>query len=262
MHVCIHTHIFNSRKLQKARHLKFPFSPPKYLPNPGIKPASLASPASTGRLFTTAPHGKLLLQIVILPDDIILYRGSFLGRGKQCHVRLFLVCWRWASTSHWSFPLGSEIHPWIFSLRLAFVCSFLSGMHLISLSRFPRAFFWSCWIRGKPCGVYTCCSEGLLRYALETGWGGGLGWRHHGPGHSPWEHLLAHRAHRANGLSSGKWPSPASFCRNAWLPSRLSGTPTIFSKNVSFPLFFDDTPQPLLIAVFLRAFLTFQSTCI
>ena len=93
MHVCIHTHIFNSRKLQKARHLKFPFSPPKYLPDPGIKPTSLASPASTGRLFTTAPRGKLLLQIVILPDDIILYRGSFLGRGKQRHVRLFLVCW-------------------------------------------------------------------------------------------------------------------------------------------------------------------------
>ena len=34
-----------------------PFPPPEDLPNPGIKPASLASPALAGRFFTAAPPG-------------------------------------------------------------------------------------------------------------------------------------------------------------------------------------------------------------
>ena len=36
----------------------FPFSPPGDLPNPGIKPVSLVSPALAGRFFTTEPPGK------------------------------------------------------------------------------------------------------------------------------------------------------------------------------------------------------------
>ena len=35
-----------------------PFPPPRDLPDPGIKPASLASPAVAGILFTTEPPGK------------------------------------------------------------------------------------------------------------------------------------------------------------------------------------------------------------
>ena len=35
-----------------------PFLPPGYIPEPGIKPASLVSPALAGRFFTTAPLGK------------------------------------------------------------------------------------------------------------------------------------------------------------------------------------------------------------
>ena len=37
-----------------------PFPIPGDHPNPGIKPISLASPALTGRFFTTAPPGKLI----------------------------------------------------------------------------------------------------------------------------------------------------------------------------------------------------------
>ena len=37
-----------------------PCPPPGDLPDPGIKPASLASPASAGRCFTTVPTGKTL----------------------------------------------------------------------------------------------------------------------------------------------------------------------------------------------------------
>ena len=35
-----------------------PFPSPGGLPNPGIEPASLASPALAGRIFTTAPSEK------------------------------------------------------------------------------------------------------------------------------------------------------------------------------------------------------------
>ena len=38
-----------------------PFPPPGDLPNPGIEPMSLVSPAMAGRFFTTAPRGKPLL---------------------------------------------------------------------------------------------------------------------------------------------------------------------------------------------------------
>ena len=36
-----------------------PFPTPGDLPNPGIKPASLVSPALVGGFFTTVPPGKL-----------------------------------------------------------------------------------------------------------------------------------------------------------------------------------------------------------
>ena len=35
-----------------------PFPTPEDLPNPGIEPLSLASPALAGRFFTAAPPGK------------------------------------------------------------------------------------------------------------------------------------------------------------------------------------------------------------
>ena len=35
-----------------------PFPPPGDLPNPGVEPISLASPALAGRFFTTVPPGK------------------------------------------------------------------------------------------------------------------------------------------------------------------------------------------------------------
>jgi len=35
-----------------------PFLPPEDLPDPGIKPTSLASPELAGRIFTTEPSGK------------------------------------------------------------------------------------------------------------------------------------------------------------------------------------------------------------
>ena len=38
---------------------RWPFPPPEDLPNPGIKPKSLASPALADRFFTTAPPNYL-----------------------------------------------------------------------------------------------------------------------------------------------------------------------------------------------------------
>ena len=39
-----------------------PFPTPGDLPNPGVEPVSLASAASTGRVFTTAPTRKAVVQ--------------------------------------------------------------------------------------------------------------------------------------------------------------------------------------------------------
>jgi len=50
-----------------------PFPTPGDLPNPGIKPASVAFPALAGRFFTTAPPGKPL-EIVFSRNHIELSR--------------------------------------------------------------------------------------------------------------------------------------------------------------------------------------------
>ena len=42
-----------------------PFPSRGYLPDPGIKPTSLASPALAGRFFTTLPRGKPLCLFII-----------------------------------------------------------------------------------------------------------------------------------------------------------------------------------------------------
>ena len=41
-----------------GKNTEFPFPPPRDLPNPGVEPASLVSPALAGRFFTTEPLGK------------------------------------------------------------------------------------------------------------------------------------------------------------------------------------------------------------
>ena len=48
----------------QARTLEgLPFPPPGDLPDPGIKPESLASPTLAGRFFTTALSGKSILTV-------------------------------------------------------------------------------------------------------------------------------------------------------------------------------------------------------
>ena len=73
--VCVHTHVCIhsvgslcnlmdhqaplSMEFSRQQYLSgLPFSTPGDLPDPGIKPASLASPALVGRFFSTAPARK------------------------------------------------------------------------------------------------------------------------------------------------------------------------------------------------------------
>ena len=44
---------------------ELPFLPPGDLPDPGIEPESLASPALTDEFFTTEPPGKPLFTIML-----------------------------------------------------------------------------------------------------------------------------------------------------------------------------------------------------
>ena len=41
-------------KSKSSQQIRFSFHPPGYLPNPGIEPMSLMSPALAGRFFTTS----------------------------------------------------------------------------------------------------------------------------------------------------------------------------------------------------------------
>ena len=50
-----------------------PFPSPGDLPNPGIKPTSLASPALAGRFFTTSATWEVLLYIYIICIYIHIY---------------------------------------------------------------------------------------------------------------------------------------------------------------------------------------------
>ena len=55
-----------------------PFPTPEDLPDPGIEPSSLVSPASAGRFFTTVPSGKPKCQFYRMPkpEMSICFRGS------------------------------------------------------------------------------------------------------------------------------------------------------------------------------------------
>ena len=44
-----------------GKNTELPFPPPRDLPNPGIEPASLVSPALAGRFFTAEPPGKPII---------------------------------------------------------------------------------------------------------------------------------------------------------------------------------------------------------
>ena len=44
-----------------------PFLPPAYLPDTGVEPESLESPALAGGFFTTAPPGKRLILVFHTP---------------------------------------------------------------------------------------------------------------------------------------------------------------------------------------------------
>ena len=49
-----------------------PFPSPGDLPDPGIGPASLASPSLAGRFFTTKPPGEETLTSIILDHSILV----------------------------------------------------------------------------------------------------------------------------------------------------------------------------------------------
>ena len=51
---------------------ELPRPPPGYLPDPGIKPTSLMSPALAGRFFTISVPGKPIIKIVYLIELIHL----------------------------------------------------------------------------------------------------------------------------------------------------------------------------------------------
>ena len=67
---------------------RLPFPTPRDLPNTGIEPVSLASPALAGRFFTTAPPGKPYVRIY----KCIFPRFYCKSLGKQKRDKSNLPC--------------------------------------------------------------------------------------------------------------------------------------------------------------------------
>ena len=121
------------------------FPPPGVLPDPGIKPASLVSPALTGRFFTIVPPGKPQVKMVFLyyVTFITIKKKGVLkniwilspfygfrqacGSQKQQQCRWFWSCvsiklplcgqWGHPGTAEHQFTCSSPEH-WYLSLNL------------------------------------------------------------------------------------------------------------------------------------------------
>ena len=69
---------------------RLPFPTPESLPDPGIEPVSLSSPALAGGFFTNAPHEKRALFIPKFNNKLM---GAFEKKTKKqknmsiCHAR-------------------------------------------------------------------------------------------------------------------------------------------------------------------------------
>ena len=101
------------------------FPTPEDLPDPEIKPESLASPALAGRFFTTAPHGKppwcSIIYFKILPLSLPLYMAppNAFQRWKDiilCDGLLAKSCLTLYNPMDCSLP-GSSVHG-IFQVRI------------------------------------------------------------------------------------------------------------------------------------------------
>ena len=105
-----------------------PFPPPRDLPNTGIKPTSLASPALRMDSLSLVSPGKpiLLGGGGILGSRLGLY-WHLLGQGREVQVPFPCFCWRLMEvlvTSGWyckfGFPLSLLWYPWVGQGRASF----------------------------------------------------------------------------------------------------------------------------------------------
>ena len=85
------------------------FPPPGDLPDPGIEPTSLVSPALAGRFFTTEPSGKPLNSYL---SFFYIYRvglGISLAHSLAtcCAEAPVVVAWHLVSRAGWKLPPGN-----------------------------------------------------------------------------------------------------------------------------------------------------------
>ena len=109
-----------------------PFPLPGDLLNPGTEPASLASPASAGRFFTTEPSGTVVHWILLYVDtarmqdyfmqDITEVKNIVPALGGEAEMaehhwtsRWVMLCKSWHGTSlvvQWFQCRGHRFSPW------------------------------------------------------------------------------------------------------------------------------------------------------
>ena len=69
-----------------GKNTGLPFPPPGDLPDQGIKPASLVSPALAGRFFTTEPSGKPQFDNKPEIKRNIKFSGASDGKESACNA--------------------------------------------------------------------------------------------------------------------------------------------------------------------------------
>ena len=69
-----------------------PFPPPGYLPDPGIEPESLESPASAGGLFTSEPPGSQFAKTAQMMTHSAAMPGGEVRTTNSCKVPPTVSC--------------------------------------------------------------------------------------------------------------------------------------------------------------------------
>ena len=107
---------------------ELPFHTPRDLPDPGIKPMSLVSPALAGRFFTTASPGKLKFCF-----SSVQFSRSVMSDSLRPPWPARLLCpWDSPGQEYWSglpFPTPRDLpDPGIKPMSPALACRFFTTM--------------------------------------------------------------------------------------------------------------------------------------
>ena len=138
-----------------------PFSPPEDLPNPGIRPASLKSPALAGRFFTTSATWEAQRKKKMRVKKGKHYRQSVTAQGRSGHFLMSQAC-NWGVTASEETPSFLKM-AWENNSSMSVLILFISP--LIEFEKSHLAIFLS----AIQCLLFSFCtgSDKRMMFALS-----------------------------------------------------------------------------------------------